>query len=319
MEKQENIQEYDLSHLIVEAAPHQRSATTTQKIMIDVIIALVPALIMSVYEFGMRSLFLVIASVLACVISEYAYQKLMKQEVTISDLSAVVTGILLAFNVPSSLPIPMIILAAIFSIIVAKQLFGGIGNNFINPALAGRAFLMVSWAQDMSNYPAPRTLANIDATSYATVLSGGQEVSLIDALIGNMGGTLGEVSAIALLIGAIYLLAKRVINLRIPLVYILTTFVTLLICRVPLNEALMNLLYGGLILGAFYMATDYATSPVNSKGQIIFAIGCGFFTAIIRVFGNLPEGVSYAILFMNCATPLIEKLVVPTPIGRKGK
>ena len=320
MENKEIVQkEYDLSHLIVEAAPHQRSAVSIQRIMLDVIIALIPALIVSVYEFGMRSLVLVLSAVIACVLSEYCYQKIMKQPSTISDLSAVVTGMLLAYNVPVTLPIPMIVIGSVFSIIIVKQLFGGIGSNFMNPALAGRAFLMASWAQAMSNYTAPLTQKAVDAESYATVLSGGQPFGFMNAIIGHMGGTIGEVSAIALLIGVAYLLYRRVINLRIPLVYIATTFVTLLICGVGIQDACMNIFIGGLILGAFYMATDYSTSPVTPKGQIIFAIGCGFFTAIIRQFGNLPEGVSYAIIFMNCAVPFIDQYTVPTPIGRGGK
>ena len=267
----------------------------------------------------MRSLVLVLSAVIACVLSEYCYQKIMKQPSTISDLSAVVTGMLLAYNVPVTLPIPMIVIGSVFSIIIVKQLFGGIGSNFMNPALAGRAFLMASWAQAMSNYTAPLTQKAVDAESYATVLSGGQPVGFMNAIIGHMGGTIGEVSAIALLIGVAYLLYRRVINLRIPLVYIATTFVTLLICGVGIQDACMNIFIGGLILGAFYMATDYSTSPVTPKGQIIFAIGCGFFTAIIRQFGNLPEGVSYAIIFMNCAVPFIDQYTVPTPIGRGGK
>ena len=311
--------EYDLSHLIVQAAPHQRSAVNIQRIMLDVIIALVPALLVSVYEFGMRSLILVATAVIACVLSEYCYQKITKQPSTIKDLSAVVTGILLAFNVPSTLPIPMIILGSVFSIVVVKQLFGGIGSNFMNPALAGRAFIMASWASAMSNYAAPLTQSGVDAETYATVLSGGQSVGFMNAFLGHMGGTVREVSALALLIGVAYLLYRRVINLRIPLVYIATTVVTLLICGVGIQEALLNIFLGGLILGAFYMATDYSTSPVTPKGQIIFAIGCGFLTAVIRQFGNLPEGVSYAIIFMNCAVPFIDQYTVPKPIGRGGK
>lgn len=300
--------------LEVSAIPHLRDSITSSKVMLDVIIALMPALIAGVYFFRMRALLLCLVSVGSCVLSEYAFQKLTKRPVTIGDLSAVVTGLLLAFNVPVTMPFYMVIFGGIFAIIITKQLFGGIGANFMNPALAARAALMASWPKEMANYVAPGP----DAVSIATPLAGG-EVNLMDAFLGNMGGCIGEVSALALLIGGIYLLVKKVIHIRIPLTYILTTVVFLFIFGVPAEELLNHVLIGGLLLGAIFMATDYVTAPVSKKGQIIFAIGCGLITAAIRVFGSLPEGVSYSILVMNCATPLIEKLTTPKPFGRGGK
>ena len=300
--------------LVVSATPHIRSSITNSKIMLDVIIALIPALIAGVYFFGIRALLMVLISVGTAVLSEYVFQKITKKPITVMDFSAVVTGILLAFNVPSSLPYYMIIFGSIFAIIVVKQLFGGLGSNFMNPALAARAALMASWPKEMASFVAPGP----DAVTIATPLSGG-EVSLMDAFIGNMPGTIGEVSAICLLIGAAYLIIRKIINIRIPLVYILSTALFLLLFGTPANELLNQVLYGGLLLGALFMATDYVTAPVSKNGQIIFALGCGLITAAIRVFGALPEGVSYSILVMNVASPLIEKLTTPKVYGRGGR
>lgn len=301
--------------LTVSATPHIRSSLTSSKIMRDVVIALMPALIAGTYFFGRRALMLTVVSVLAAVASEYLFQKIAKKPSTISDLSAVVTGILVAFNVPVTLPFYMVIFGSFFAIVVVKQLFGGLGSNFMNPALAARAALMASWPKEMANFVAP----GVDAVSTATPLGGGEAVSLMDAFIGKMPGTIGEVSAICILIGALYLIIKKVISIRIPLVYILSTVVFLFAFGVPAGELLNQVLYGGLILGAFFMATDYVTAPVSKKGQIIFAIGCGLLTAAIRMFGSLPEGVSYSILVMNVASPFIEKFTTPKAYGRGGK
>ncbi|MDO5017831.1 MAG: RnfABCDGE type electron transport complex subunit D [Lagierella massiliensis] len=300
--------------LAVSAIPHIRSSITSSKVMLDVIIALTPALIAGIYFFGIRALLLCLVSVCSCVLSEYAFEKLTKRPITIGDFSAVVTGLLLAFNVPVTMPLYMVIFGGIFAIIITKQLFGGLGANFMNPALAARAALMASWPKEMANFVSPGT----DAVSIATPLAGG-EVELMDAFIGNMGGTIGEVSALALLIGGIYLIVRKVISIRIPFTYILTTVVFLFLFGVPAEDLIKHVLIGGLLLGSIFMATDYVTAPVSKKGQIIFAFGCGLITASIRVFGSLPEGVSYSILVMNCATPLIEKLTMPTPFGRGGK
>lgn len=300
--------------LVVSSSPHVRTEETAQRIMLDVIIALVPAIIAAGYFFGIRALILVGASVLAAVISEAVIQKLFHKEVTISDLSAVVTGILVAFNVPVSMPVWMVVFGSVFAIVVVKQIFGGLGSNFMNPALAARAVLMTSFAQEMGRFTQPMT----DLVSQATPLSGGPSVTLMDMFIGNMAGSLGEVSKVALLIGALYLLVRKVITWRIPVVYIGTTLVVLLLTGVSPDKMLAHTLSGGLILGAFFMATDYSTSPVNKKGQIVFAIGCGVLTALIRVYGGYPEGVSYSILLMNISTPLIEKFTVRKSFGFGG-
>lgn len=304
--------------LTVSATPHLRTKETSSKIMIDVAIALMPALLASVYFFGARALVVTVASVVTAVLSEFIFQKIAKKESTITDFSAVVTGILVAFNVPVNIPIYMVVFGSFFAIVVVKQLFGGIGSNFMNPALAGRAAIMASWPLEMGSFTAPHAQLGVDAVTVATPLAG-ESVSLFDAFIGNMPGTIGEVSAICLLIGAAYLLIKKVISIRIPLVYILSTVVMLFVFGTPLNELPNQVLYGGLILGAFFMATDYVTAPVSKKGQMIFAIGCGLITAAIRVFGSLPEGVSYSILVMNVAAPLIDKLTTPKSYGRGGK
>lgn len=301
--------------LTVSATPHIRSSITSSRLMLDVVIALMPALIAGTYFFGIRALMLTVVSVVSAVFFEYIFEKITKRPSTIKDLSAVVTGILIAFNVPSTLPFYMVIFGSFFAIIVVKQLFGGIGSNFMNPALAARAAIMASWPKEMANFVAP----GADAVSTATPLGGGEAVSLMDAFVGNMPGTIGEVSAICLLIGALYLIVRKVISVRIPLTYILSTVVFLFIFGVPASQLLNHVLYGGLILGAFFMATDYVTAPVSKKGQIIFALGCGLITAAIRVFGSLPEGVSYSILVMNVASPFIEKMTTPKSYGRGGK
>lgn len=297
--------------LTVSSSPHVRSTESTRRIMLDVIIALVPAGIASVYFFGIRALLLILTSVVSAVVAEFIIQKIFKRESTIGDLSAVVTGILLAYNVPVSLPFYMVIFGSFFAIIIVKQFFGGIGNNFMNPALAARAVLVASWPAAMSAYTRPMT----DLVSMATPLSGGPALSLMDMFIGKMPGSLGEVSALALLIGLIYLLVRKVIHIRIPLVYVATTAVLMVVFGTPISELPVQLLAGGLLLGAIFMATDYSSSPSTAKGQIIFAVGAGLITAVIRAYGGYPEGVSYSILLMNSATPLIEKYTVGRAFG----
>lgn len=300
--------------LVVSSAPHIRTDLTVQRVMLDVIIAMAPAILAAGYFFGIRSLITIAASVIGAVVAEALIQRALKQEVTIRDLSAVVTGILVAFNVPVSMPIWMVVLGSVFAIIVVKQFFGGLGSNFMNPALAARAVLMASWGKEMSNFTAPLT----DMVSQATPLSGGPMPAVMDLFIGNMPGTIGEVSKLALLIGAAYLVYRQVISLRIPLVYIGSTVVFLLLTGTPANQILNQVLSGGLILGAFFMATDYVTCPITKKGQIVFGVGLGLLTAIIRNFGGYPEGVSYAILIMNMCVPLIEKFTSDKPFGVGG-
>lgn len=301
--------------LIVSSSPHLRSNETVQKTMLDVIIAMVPAMIASVYFFGFRSCLVILTGVVAAVAAEWISEKLMKREDTIADLSAVVTGILVAFNVPANMPLYMVAFGSIFAIVVVKQLFGGLGNNFVNPALAGRAVLMASWTKEIANnFIAP----GVDAVATSTPLQTGEMLPLWDMFIGKMPGCLGEVSALALILGGIYLIARRVISWRIPVIYIGTTAVLLAAFGYS-SVILEQLCAGGLMLGAFFMATDYTTSPISAKGQVVFAIGCGLMTALIRAYGGYPEGVSYSILLMNIATPLIERYTQPKVFGTQKK
>lgn len=296
------------------SSPHIRSKDTVQTIMRDVIIALLPATIAAVYFFKLKALLVIITAVLSSVIAEYAWQKLTHREVTIGDLSAVVTGLLLAFNVPSGFPLWMVAIGSFFSIIVVKQFFGGIGQNIVNPALAGRAFLLASW-------PVAMTTWTVDGVTTATPLAilkagEGQLPSIGSAFIGHIGGCLGETSALALLIGAAYLLYRRVISWHIPVSYIGTVLVLTTIMG---RNGGYEIFVGGLMLGALYMATDYTTSPMTVKGKVIFGMGCGLITTVIRVFGGYPEGVSYSILLMNLCVPLIDKYVTPRVFGEVKK
>lgn len=311
-----------MANFVVSGTPHVRSKESIQSIMRDVIIALVPATAAGIYFFGLQALILIAVSIIASVFFEWLYQKLLKKPVTISDLSAVVTGLLLAMNLPASAPIWVPIVGAAFAIIFAKQLFGGLGQNFINPALAGRAFLLASYPTEMTSWTAPVGFSGADAVAVATPLAtlktgAMPDASLTDVILGtNIGGCIGETCAVALIIGGIYLLVKHVISWRIPVLYILTVFVlTAAIGRKGLRVPVYEIFTGGLMLGAFFMATDYASSPVTPKGQIIFAIGCGIITTLIRIFGGYPEGVSYSILIMNLAVPLIERFTEPKIFG----
>ncbi|MFR2891324.1 RnfABCDGE type electron transport complex subunit D [Peptoniphilus grossensis] len=309
----------------VSLAPHIRSNDTVRKIMLDVIIALVPAMIASVYFFGMRSILLILTCVVACVATEYVTQSALKKTVQIKDLSAVVTGILIALNMPQSFPLWMAAFGSVFSILIVKECFGGIGFNFMNPALAARLVLMASWPKQITGYISPELLkqgvTDLDSITYATplqLIAAGDFANLPqmkDMFIGNIGGVIGETSAIALLIGFVYLVVRKVISWEIPVIYVATTAVCLGILGIPMNIIPYELLAGGLLLGAIFMATDYTTNPINRKGRIIFALGCGILTAVIRVKASLPEGVSYAICLMNLATPLIDKLTVTSAYG----
>lgn len=303
--------------LIVSSSPHIRSNESVKRIMLDVIIALMPAIIGSIYFFGFNALKLILISVVSSVFFEAITQRLFKKEVTINDLSAVITGILLAFNMPASVPWWIPVFGAGFAIIIVKQFFGGIGQNFMNPALAARAVLLASWPKIMTGYVIPGVDGVTSATPLAIMEAGsGKLPSIMDMFIGNIGGSLGETSALLLLIGGVYLIIRGVINWKIPVVYIGTTAIMLLILGVGTDKIIYHILSGGLILGAFFMATDYSTSPVTQKGQIVFALGAGILTGIIRVKGGFPEGVSYSILLMNVATPLIEKFTSPRVFGR---
>ena len=318
--------------LTISSSPHVHSPVTTQTIMRDVLIALIPALIGSVYFFGSRALLVTVVSIAASVFFEWLWCYLRKERSKTYDLSAVVTGVLLAFVCPPTIPYWMIIMGDLFAIIVVKMLFGGIGKNFVNPALAGRAF-MFSWPVAMSTWVkvgfgnAAPLLGGADIVTAATPLSfmhQGQlpDVSVLDAFLGNVGGCIGETSALLLLVGFVYLLARKVLTLRIPLAYIGTVAVLSFLFPMGHNNLqwmAYQLFTGGLMLGAIFMATDYVTSPVTRLGQIIYGIGCGVLTIVIRYFGGYNEGVSYAILVMNCCVVLLDKIGRPKKFGAPKK
>lgn len=300
--------------LIVSQSPHMRSDESVRGIMADVIIALIPAMIASVYFFGLNAMKLILISVISAICAEAFIQKLFKKPIRIKDLSAVVTGILLALNLPAGAPWWIAVFGSFFGIIIVKEFFGGIGSNFMNPALGARAALMASWPNIMATYTFP------DAVSTATPLQilkeGGSNLPSIQQMfIGNIGGVIGETSAALLLLGGIYLVIRKVIDWKVPTIYVLTTAIMLLILGVDGSLLIYHVLGGGLLLGAIFMATDYSSSPVTKNGKIIFAVGCGLLTALFRVQGNLPEGVTYAILIMNVASPLIERFTKPKVFG----
>lgn len=303
----------------VSSSPHVRSKVSTKNIMYDVAIAMVPALIWGVIQFGFHALIVVAATVASCVLSEYLFEKYMKKPITIGDGSALVTGMILGLNMPPEIPVWIPCLGGVFAIIIVKQLYGGLGQNWMNPALAARCFLLISFAGSMTKYSEPATDAIASATPLAIMKAGG-DVNWVDLFIGNVPGSIGEVSAIALLIGAAYLLYKKVINIRIPATYILTFAVFAFIFgRQDLNYVLAQIFGGGLIFGAFFMANDYVTSPITPKGQIVYAVFLGLLTGLFRLFGGSAEGVSYAIIFCNMLVPLIEKFTLPTAFGKGGK
>lgn len=306
------------NNLIASSSPHLRSNETISRVMLDVLIALLPATLASIWYFKLNAAVLISLAVGTAVVTEMLCQKVMKRPITINDLSAVVTGLLVAFNIPASAPLWIPIVGSAFAIIIVKQLFGGLGHNFMNPALAARAMLLASWPVIMTNWVTPGADAVSTATPLA-ILSGEATQAtlpaLSDVIFGNIGGCLGETAAIWLIIGGVYLLYRRVINWKIPFTYIGTVAVLTLIFGVEFNDMIYHVFAGGLILGAFYMATDYSSSPVTPLGQIIFGVGCGLITVIIRLKGGYPEGVSYSILLMNLIAPLIDKYTRPKVFG----
>ena len=325
--------DYKNLKLIATSSPHIRAAENTRSIMLDVIIAMLPALAWAVWVHGFKALTLTAVSVVGCVFFEWGYRKLMKKPSSVNDLSAVVTGMLLAFVSPVLTPHWMILVGDFFAIVVVKQLFGGIGKNFVNPALAGRAFLLGSYAGVMTTWAAPGVKvpiigSTVDVVTAATPLAymktGDMEglratYSLTSMFTGNIGGSLGELSVVMLLIGGAYLLWRKVINWQIPVAYIASVAVlTFLFPKAGASNVewmLYSISGGGLMLGAFFMATDYATSPVTKKGQLIFGIGCGLFTVFIRYFGSYNEGVCYSIMVMNLCVALIDKNTRPARFG----
>ncbi len=312
-----------MKKLTVSASPHVRSPKTVTGIMLDVIIALVPALIASVVLFGFRSLVITFVCVGSCVIFEYWSRRIMKKDMTIGDLSAIVTGMLLAFNLPVTIPLWMCIAGSFFAIVVVKQFFGGIGKNFVNPAIGGRIVMLVSFAGAMTNWTQPLSwFKSTDALSAATPLASLKPgvtdglPSLLDMFLGVRAGCIGETCALALILGFIYLVARKIIKPVIPLCFVGTVAVIMLIAgKGDFTFMLYQILSGGLLLGAIFMATDYATSPLTTKGKVIFAVGCGVVTSVIRLYASLPEGVSYSIILMNILVPHIETLTKPHPFG----
>ena len=307
-----------MNKLKVSVSPHIHSGVTTQKIMLDVIIALMPAAAAGCIIFGIRALFVMMASVSAAVLSELAFCLICKREVTISDLSAVVTGLILALSLPVSMPYWQVAIGAVFAIIFVKCIFGGIGQNFANPAVTARVFMIIAFSKTVAAAAAPSGVDTVSSATPLGILEGASEgtlPSLVDMLIGKRAGAIGETCTIALLIGGIYLIIKRVISWHTPVAFIASTFVFIFIFTGDAKTALYHILLGGLFIGAIFMATDYSTTPTNTLGKVVFGIGAGLITSVIRIWGSLPEGVSYAILLMNILTPYIEKLTRKKPFG----
>ncbi len=309
--------------LVVSASPHLRSTQTTTRIMLDVIISLIPALIASVIFFGPRTLIVTAFTVSSAVLAEYISRKVMKRHQTIGDLSAVVTGLILALNLPSTIPYWMASIGSVVAIVVVKQFFGGIGQNFANPAITARIVLLLSFGAQMGNWAAPfswKTGVTTTATPLAVGYGSADAPSLADMFFGNRAGSLGETCAVALIIGGIYLIARKVISPAIPLTYIGTVaLITLIAEKGDIGAVLYQVMGGGLLLGAFFMATDYSTCPIKVRGKIIFGVGCGIITALIRIFASMTEGVSFAILIMNLVVPYIDRLTIPKPFGTPKK
>lgn len=302
----------------ISSSPHIRSKVTTGSIMLYVIIALLPATIFGVYTFGLSALIVVLITTASAVVTEYVYQKLMKKKVTISDFSAALTGLLLALNLPAEAPWWMCVLGSVFAILIVKQVFGGLGQNFMNPALGARCFLLISFTGRMTTF----VYDGVTGATPLALLKYGENVNLMDMLIGNEAGTIGETSVIAILIGALFLIAMGIIDLRIPGTY-LASFVVFIVLfggrGFDLTYITAHLCGGGLMLGAWFMATDYVTSPITKTGQIVYGICLGVLTGLFRLFGGSAEGVSYAIIFSNLLVPLIEKITLPKPFGKGGE
>jgi len=318
-----------MEKLVVSSSPHIHTDETVSSIMRDVLLALVPACIAGVLFFGFRSIVVVLTAIAACMVSEWAFEKISKKPITVTDLSAAVTGMLLGLNMPPSVPLWMVVVGSAFAIVVVKQLYGGLGKNFVNPALAGRCFMVIAWVGAMTTYQPAAFTGAPDAVSGATPLaimkngSEGYMPSLLSAFLGAESGCIGETSSLALILGFLYLLWRRVINCKIPVAYIVSFAVlTFLFGKHGSMPAwyytLMQMCCGGLFLGAFFMATDYVTTPTTPVGHIVFGIGCGILTFVIRQFGGYPEGASFAILLMNVASPLIEKATIPKSFGYEG-
>lgn len=303
-----------MNMLNVSSSPHVRDNSSTRRIMLDVCIALLPACIFGIVNFGMRALAVLVVSVITCVVSEYLFEYFMHRPITVGDLSAVVTGLLLGMNMPHTIPLWIVMLGSVFAIIVVKQLFGGLGQNFMNPALAARCFLLISFAGRMTSF----TYDGVTGATPLALLKSGESVNVLSMFLGTTAGVIGETSMVAILVGALYLIIRKVITPLIPMVYLAVFSVFILLFGghgFDMTYLAAELCGGGLMLGAFFMATDYVTSPVNTVGRIIYGIILGILTGLFRIFGNSAEGVSYAIIFSNILVPLIEKLTVPRAFG----
>ena len=306
----------DLKH--VSSSPHIRSKITTSNIMLMVILALLPATISGIINFGVSALMNIVVCVGVSVASEFIYQKLMHKKVTVNDYSAALTGLLLALNLPSTSTWWMSALGSVFAIIVVKQIFGGLGQNFMNPALAARCFLLISFTGRMTNF----TYDGVSTATPLAMLKNGEKVNILDMVIGRIPGTIGETSAVAILVGAAFLLIMGIIDLKIPASYLISFVIFIVIFGghgFDMSYIVAHLAGGGLLLGAFFMATDYVTSPITPKGQIVFGVLLGVLTGIFRLFGGSAEGVSYAIIFCNLLVPLIERVTMPKPFGPSKK
>ena len=306
-----------MDKLIVSPSPHDENYTKTTNLMLNVIIALLPAWGAAVYFFGLRVIPLTAVCIGSCIFFEYISRAMMKRSNTIGDLSAVVTGLILAMNLPSTLPYWMAVIGSFVAIVIVKQLFGGLGQNFANPAITARIVLMISFPAAMTKWVEPFTHTDLDAISSATPLplaGTDNAVSYLDLFLGKTGGCLGETCALALLIGGLYLAARKIISLAAPLSFIGSLFI---LSWISGSDPVYQILAGGVFLGAFFMATDYATTPITTKGKIVFGLGCGIITFIIRRFGSYPEGVSFSILLMNVLTPYIEQLTRTKVLGAK--
>ena len=315
-----------MQRLVVSSSPHVRSSLTTQRVMLDVIIALLPAFIAGTVIFGVRSLAVVLTCVGSAVLSELLFNLAVKKEQTVGDLSAVVTGLILGLSLRADSPIWMCVIGSVFAIVVVKCLFGGLGCNFANPAVTGRVVLLIAYASALGGGSTPKIdgfTSSAALTSSATPLeaygTGGAVPSMIDLLFGINSGAIGETCVIAIVIGFLYLVIRKIINPEIPLIFVGTVFLFSLVFTGSFTDALFQILTGGLMFGAVFMATDYVTTPITRSGKMIFALGCGLITVLVRFFGSYPEGVSFAILFMNILSPYIEKWTAKIPLGGKAK
>ena len=315
----------DLLH--ISSSPHVRSKVSTSGIMGTVLLALLPAALFGIYNFGPHALLLILISMATCVATEAVYEHFMHKKLTIKDYSAAVTGLLLALNLPPSAPWWIPVIGGVFAVLVVKQLFGGLGQNFMNPALAARCFLLISFTGRMTNFAVPESAWGnvVDTVSGATplaALKAGESVDIMSLFLGNVQGTIGETSALAILVGAAILLGTKVIDCRIPLTYIGTFAVFVLLFGghgFDINYLAAHLFGGGLMLGAWFMATDYVTTPITKKGQLVYGVCLGVFTGLFRIFGGSAEGVSYTIIFCNLLVPLIERVTMPVAFGKGGK